>query len=65
MALPPLEFPLRAQHAGTDPIHAARSIDAGGHNTACLIWLDAKAPHKWLPENSEITCTKCLKHTTK
>jgi hypothetical protein len=64
MALPTLEFPLRARHARTDPVHAVRSILAGGHNTACLMWLDPKAPHQWLPEDSEVTCTKCLRHTT-
>lgn len=63
MPLPPLRFPLRARHAGTDPVHAARSIAAGGHNTACLMWLDPKAAHVWLPEASGITCTKCLKAT--
>ncbi|MEU5709928.1 hypothetical protein [Streptomyces flaveolus] len=64
MPLTALEFPLRARRAGTDDVHAARSIRAGGHNTACLIWLDPKAPHQWLPEGSEITCTKCLQRTT-
>ena len=60
MPLPPIQFPLRATHAGT-PVHAVRSILAGGHNTACLIWLDPKAPHQWLSEGSEITCSKCIK----
>lgn len=63
MPLPPLSFPLRARYAGMDPVHAARSIRAGGYNTACLIWLDPEAPHRWLPEDSEITCAKCIKHT--
>lgn len=59
--LPPLQFPLRAKHARQDPVHAVRSILSGGHNTACLIWLDPKAPHQWLSEGTEITCSKCIK----
>lgn len=61
MPLPPLSFPLRARHVGTDPVHAVRSILAGGHNTACLIWLDPQSSHQWLAEETEITCTKCIK----
>lgn len=63
--LPPLRFPLRARHAGTDPVHAARSILTGGHNTACLIWLDPEHPHQWLPEDSKVTCSKCIKSIAK
>ncbi|WHM30216.1 hypothetical protein OH540_09295 [Streptomyces sp. BPPL-273] len=63
-ALSTLEFPLRARHAGTDPVHAARSIRAGGHNTACLMWLDPKATHERLPEDSEITCSRCADRVT-
>ncbi|SFY52059.1 hypothetical protein STEPF1_05328 [Streptomyces sp. F-1] len=64
MALPPIEFPLRARHAGTDPVHAVRSILTGGHNTACLIWLDPAHSHQWLPGDSAITCSNCIKKTT-
>ncbi|GGU84412.1 hypothetical protein GCM10010275_19330 [Streptomyces litmocidini] len=51
--------PLRAKHADTDPVHAARPIRAGGHNTACLIWLDPEAPHQWLPDATAVTCSAC------
>lgn len=64
MALPAISFPLRVKCAGTDPVHAARSIQAGGHNTACLVWLTPEAPHQWLSENVETTCSKCLKRIT-
>nr|AMN08998.1 hypothetical protein [Streptomyces somaliensis] len=60
-----LLFPLRAQHVGTDPVHAARSIRAGGMNTACLMWLDSAAPHKWLSPDAPVTCTKCQRATEK
>ncbi|MFF7476571.1 hypothetical protein [Streptomyces sp. NPDC008092] len=62
MPLPPVRFPLRAKHVGTDPVHAVRSILAGGHNTACLIWLDPQVGHQWLPDDAEVTCGKCTKY---
>jgi hypothetical protein len=60
MLLPPVKFPFRVRYVGTDPVHGARSITAGGHATACLIWLDPKHSHTWYPEDAEVTCTKCI-----
>jgi hypothetical protein len=60
MVLPPVEFPERVRYPGMDPVHAARSILAGGHNTACLVWLDPGIDHTWLPGDHPVTCTKCI-----
>lgn len=57
--VPPEKFPLRVRHAGTDPVHAAKGTSAGGHRTVCLVWLNPKDPHTWLPEGTEVTCTIC------
>lgn len=59
-----IPHPLRARHAGTDPVHAVRSILAGGHNTACLTWLSPKDHHQWLPGDTPVTCTKCIQRAT-
>lgn len=58
---PSIPHQLRARYVNTDPVHAVKSIPAGGHNTACLIWLNSTDAHLWFPNGSEITCTKCIR----
>lgn len=59
MPVSPDRFPLRVRHAGTDPVHAARS-KTPGHVTVCWLWLDPGDPHIWCDEGTEVTCTKCI-----
>lgn len=58
--------PQRVQYQGETAVHAARPILAGGHNTACLTWLDPTDDRfRWLPDTTTVTCPACERRLTK
>ncbi|MFI8360756.1 hypothetical protein ACIGD1_11410 [Streptomyces sp. NPDC085612] len=50
----------RVRLHGGRAVHAAKAIDHG-HITNCAIYLSTDSTNHWLPDNTAITCRRCVR----
>jgi len=56
----------RVRLHGGRVVHKVRAMDDGiGYFTTCAIFLTAEAQNNWLPDNTKITCARCIKEGVK
>ena len=58
-------WPLRLRLYGGRVTHAARQLTTSdSHETGCDYYLDVDAVNHWQPDDTDITCRKCIRRIT-
>lgn len=56
----------RVRLYGGRAVHKVRPMDDGiGYFTTCALFLTAEAENHWLPDDTQITCRRCIRDEVK